>query len=65
MQPEHVATFVREFTTEWNRLQAETSAQETTMRSGLETVQRKLANLIDAIADGLRASGLQQKLDEL
>ena len=27
--------------------------------------QRKLSGLIDAIADGLRAPGLQQKLDEL
>jgi hypothetical protein len=31
----------------------------------VESVDRKLASLIDAIADGLRAPGLQQKLDDL
>jgi hypothetical protein len=31
----------------------------------LDGVNRKLLGLVDAIADGLRAPGLQQKLDEL
>jgi site-specific DNA recombinase len=65
MHPEHVATFIAEFTAEWNRLLAETSAHEHARRRELETVSRKLAGLIDAIADGLRATGLQQKLDDL
>jgi site-specific DNA recombinase len=65
MQPEHVATFIAEFTAEWNRLQAETSAHDVARRRELDVVQRKLAGVIDAIADGLRAPGLQQRLDEL
>jgi hypothetical protein len=65
MRPEHVATFIAEFTAEWNRLQAETSAHDAARRRELDTVQRKLAGVIDAIADGLRAPGLQQRLDEL
>jgi site-specific DNA recombinase len=63
MHPDHVATFVTEFTAEWNRLLSETSAHEHTQRRELETVSRKMAGLIDAIADGLRAPGLQQKLE--
>jgi site-specific DNA recombinase len=65
MQPEHVAMFVAEFTAEWNRLQAETSAQHAARRRELDAVQRRLDGLIDAITDGLRAPGLQQRLDEL
>ena len=65
MEPELVATFVTEFTAEWNRLQAEASAHEGAKRRELDVVRRKLDGLIDAIAGGLRASGLQQKLDEL
>ena len=65
MQPEHVVTFVAEFTAEWNRLQAEVSALATVRRRELDTVQRKLASVIDAIADGLRSPGLQQRLDTL
>ena len=54
MQPEHVATFVAEFTAEWNRLQAEVSAEATAQRRELDTVQRRLASLIDAIAECAR-----------
>ena len=34
-------------------------------RRELADVRRKLDGLIEAIADGLRAPGLQQRLDEL
>jgi uncharacterized protein involved in exopolysaccharide biosynthesis len=65
MQPEHVAVFVQEFAAEWNRLVAEASADTALQHRELEVVERKLAGLIDAIAEGLRAPGLQQKLNEL
>ena len=65
MQPEHVATFVTEFTAEWNKLQAEVSGEAAARRRELDVVQRKLTSVIDAIADGLRSPGLQQRLDEL
>ena len=65
MAPDDAAAFVSEFTSEWNRLQAHAASDETTKRRELEAVERKLSGLIDAIADGLRAQGLQQKLDDL
>ena len=65
MQPELVAEFIREFTTEWNRLLAEHGSNRAPRERELAQVQRKLAGLIDAITDGLRAPGLQRKLDEL
>ena len=65
MQPDLVAEFVTEFTQEWNRLQAQRSAVQATHQRELETVRRRLSGLVDAIADGMRAPDLQQKLDEL
>ncbi|MBR0661673.1 recombinase family protein [Roseomonas oryzicola] len=65
MQPDLVAEFVAEFTRELNRLVAEMTAGTDGKRRELESVRRKLAGLVDAIADGLRAPGLQGRLDEL
>jgi site-specific DNA recombinase len=65
MQPELVAEFAAEFTAEWNRLAAEASAGAAAKRRELEGVCRKLAGLVEAIADGLRAPGLQARLEEL
>ena len=65
MQPEQVALFATEFVAEWNRLQAEASGNWAAGERALQAVRRKLAGLIDAIADGLRAPSLQTQLDEL
>ncbi len=65
MQPDLVAEFIREFTVEWNRQQAEVSALQEGHRRELIAVTRKLSGLVDAIADGFRAPGLQNRLDEL
>ncbi len=65
MQPEMVAAFVADFTAEWNRLSAEAGAGITIKRRELDGIKRKLSGLVDAIADGLRAPGLQGRLDEL
>ena len=65
MRPEHVATFVAEFTTEWNRLLAESNATRGEYRRELDVVERRLNNLVDAIADGLRSDGLRTRLDDL
>ena len=65
MQPALVAEFVAEFTAEWNRLQAAADAGRATLRRELAGVERKLAGLIDALAEGFRAPGLQQQLDGL
>ncbi|WPB87657.1 recombinase family protein [Sediminicoccus rosea] len=65
MEPDAVATFVAEFTAEWNRLSAESGGQVSLRRRELDQVERQLNGLIDAIADGLRAPGLQDRLDGL
>jgi site-specific DNA recombinase len=66
MAPEHVAAFAEEFITEWNRQLRSLNADRGAQQRELGEVQRKLDNLTDAIANGMRASGkLQQKLDDL
>ena len=65
MLPELVTVFVEEFTAEWNRLSCERSGAAAGRRRELALVERKLAGLIDAIADGLRTAGLREKLEEL
>ena len=65
MAPALVAEFIREFTAEWNRLLGERSADRAPRERELVQVQRKLAGLIDALADGIRVPGVQQKLDDL
>jgi site-specific DNA recombinase len=65
MAPELVGAFIEEFDREVNRHRRD----EELARSGLEAefgaVMKKLDGLIDAIADGLRAPGLQRRLEEL
>ena len=65
MAPEHVEAFVEEFTREWNRLQAEHGAARHGYERELQMVDRKLAKLVDAIAEGMRGPAIQQKLDGL
>jgi uncharacterized coiled-coil protein SlyX len=65
MRPEHVAAFSRAFIEEWNKVQAEASAAVEAGRRELQVVERKLENLVDAIAEGVRAPGVQRKLEEL
>ena len=65
MCPDAVALFVREFTVEWNRLAAERAVDVTARRRELDGITRKLDNLLDAITEGVRAPGLQGRLDEL
>ena len=65
MKPELVAEFIAEFTTEWNRALAQSSAGREAEQRELATVERKLTGLINALADGFRAPGLQAQLDTL
>ena len=65
MGPEHMAEFVRAFTAEWNQLRATASASQEMLRRDLATTERKLAGLINALAEGFRAPGLQDELDAL
>jgi hypothetical protein len=65
MEPALAAAFAEAFTAEWNRLAAAAGAQGQQLRRDLAVAERKLANLIDAIADGLRGTGVQSKLANL
>ena len=57
--------FIAEFTTEWNRALAHSTAGREAEQRELATVERKLTGLINALADGFRAPGLQAQLDTL
>jgi len=65
MMPEMVEEFVAAFHEEVNRARRDETAARAGRERELAEVRRKLDGLIDAIADGLRAPGLQQKLDDL
>ena len=65
MAPELVKEFITEFHAEVNRLRRDSELGAGRKRKELDDVTRKLDGLISAIADGLRATGLQSKLDEL
>ena len=65
MAPELVEEFVRAVQKELNLQRREEDALRDAKIRELAEVARKLNGLINAIADGLRAPGLQQRLDEL
>ena len=65
MQPDLVAEFMREYHTEVNRQRHQAELSLMQKRRDHDDVTRKLAGVIEAIADGLRAPGLQSRLDEL
>jgi site-specific DNA recombinase len=65
MAPELVEEFIRAFQREVNLQRREDDALREVQKRELATVKRKLDGLVEAIADGLRAPGLQQRLDEL
>ncbi|HEU4551044.1 MAG TPA: hypothetical protein VFS01_15195, partial [Rhizomicrobium sp.] len=57
--------FAEEFTAEWNRLQAEASAGLTARRQELERVERQLARLVDALAEGAPVGAVKARMLEL
>jgi hypothetical protein len=65
MQPELLAEFTTAFIAEWNSLAAETAAKTGSVQGELAVVERQLATLIDRIAEGLTASSLQARLNDL
>ena len=65
MAPDLVAEFINEFHREVNRQRQSTEMQRAAAQSELAAVTRKLGGLVDAIADGLRGAGLQERLDDL
>ena len=52
LAPEHVATFVAEFTAEWNRIQSGREGEQVATAAEQRKVGAQTARLIDAVADG-------------
>jgi site-specific DNA recombinase len=65
MTGKEVETFIAAFHAELNAQRAARTAGRAGQERELAEVRRKLDGLIDAIAEGMRAPGLQQRLDEL
>jgi site-specific DNA recombinase len=65
MHPDFVAEFIKEFHAEVNRLRRDAEVAINIKCRELEETCRKLDGLIEAIAEGFHAPGLQAKLDEL
>ena len=65
MQPDAVAEFVAAFTRAANAQRRDEGIKHEQTRKALKDVERKLAGLYDAIADGFRTPGLLQKLQAL
>jgi hypothetical protein len=65
MLPDMVEEFVAAFHEEVNRARRDETAAWAGKERELAEVRRKLDGLIDALAEGYRAPGLQQKLDDL
>ncbi len=65
MVPELVEEFVGAFHEEVNRKRRDETAARTGKERDVAEVRRKLDKLIDALAEGYRAPGLQQRLDDL
>ena len=66
MPPDVVAAFVARFTAEWNRLAVEASAEIDGRRRELQGIERKIDNLIHALAeDGHRSPNMLKALAAL
>jgi len=65
MAPELVEEFVAAYHEEVNRARRDATAARVGKERELGEVNRKLDKLIDAITEGIRAPGLQQRLDDL
>lgn len=65
MRPEALEAFCDAFIAEWNRMATEMSSGARARQDELKAVERKIANLVDAIEDGLADPGVKQRLEEL
>ena len=65
VNPDLVSIFIEEFTRTWKQTLAQAIGQTDDHRRELQVVEKRIHNLIDALADGLRAPDIQQRLGEL
>jgi len=65
MDPELFRVFVEAFTVEWNRLQADASAGQSSHRDELGRIDRQLSKLVDALAEGVPAATVRDRMATL
>ena len=65
MEPDDVREFVEAFTSEWNRVIAESNAGRAHDQNRLTTIQRKIDKIIEAVMDGFRTEEMKQQLEAL
>jgi hypothetical protein len=65
MQPELVAEFIKAFNAELHRLTSELRVQAASSQRERSALERKIANLVDAISDGRTSPAILAKLSEL
>lgn len=65
MQPDLFEEFAREFTAEINRQRTADSASLERARQELDRIDRQIARLVDAVADGADAKAFNGKIKEL
>ena len=65
MRPDLVDVFIQEFRAAWAQESARAGTNTGQLKRDLKTVERQMGNLMDAVAEGIRAPDLQQRLDDL
>ena len=65
MDPELFEAFTAAFVEEWNRATLDAEVTRERVGRDLAKVERRLRGLIDALAEGFRAPGLKEQLDDL
>jgi site-specific DNA recombinase len=65
MDPTLFKAFAASFTTEWNKLQGNTAAEQTARAGELHRVRQQIDRLVDAIAEGTPAAAVRDRLGSL
>lgn len=65
LDPAMLAEFVAEYQREWNRLQEETVSDRDKFQSELYEVTRQIANILEAISNGMFHVSMKEKMDAL
>ena len=65
MQPDLVEAFIQEFTATWRQTIAEATGSTDQIHREMQVVEKRIGNLVDALADGLRGGDIQKRLDGL
>jgi DNA invertase Pin-like site-specific DNA recombinase len=65
MQPDLLASFAAAFVEAWQEKTATAAGNPDQLQRELDTVDRRIANLVDALAEGIRAPDINRRLNDL